>query len=579
MSTSPSLTARLLGLARPQLGILSLATVSLLISSGLSLAYPQAVRWMVDLVIDGEDLSLLNQVAVVLVLMFLVQSVFTMLRAWLFTVAGERVVRDLRVRLYAAILHQDMAFFDTGRTGELTNRLASDTTVLQNTVTVNLSMGLRYLIGTMGGIALLFWMSASLALFALAVVPVVAVAASVLGRVIRKLSKRMQDALASSTVVAEETFAGVRTVRTFARESDEVARYTEAVQHSYVIAARRALAVGSFHGLAGFAGYSAVAVVVWMGGRMVISDEMTMGDLTAFLLYTLMVAVSMGALAGLYADFMKAMGASQRVFELMEQTPVLEKSGDHELNDVSGGIQFQQVSFAYPSRPDVPVLNGLDLAVSSGEIVALVGASGSGKSTVAHLVSRLYDPNDGAVLVDGIDLTTVRPKSLRVHVGVVSQEPLLFATTIADNIRYGDVTASDEQVRSAAKAANALSFIEAFPEGFQTRVGERGIQLSGGQKQRVAIARAVLKDPKILILDEATSALDTESEYLVQEALERLMRGRTTIIIAHRLSTVQGADRVVVLENGMIQESGTHAELMGRQSVYRRLVERQFSAQ
>jgi ATP-binding cassette subfamily B protein len=573
---SPSTTRRLLALARPQLPLLAVATVALVISSGLSLVYPQVVRWMVDLVVVGEDLSLLNQVALVLVVLFLIQSVFTMLRAWLFTVAGERVVRDLRVKLYEAIIRQDMAFFDRGRTGELTNRLASDTTVLQNTVTVNLSMGLRYLIGAVGGSCLLLWMSPFLAIVALAVVPVVAFAAAALGRKIRKLSRKMQDALADSTVVAEETFAGVRTVRTFAREDAEVVRYNEAVSASYRIAATRALAVGSFHGLAGFAGYAAVAVVVWMGGRMVMTEQMTMGELTAFLLYTLMVAVSLGALAGLYADFMKAIGSSQRVFELIDRVSPLEGSEGPDLTEVKGAIRLEGVSFAYPARPDVVVLEDLDLELKPGEVVALVGPSGAGKSTVAQLLSRLYDPQSGRITVDGQDIREVSPASLRRQVGVVSQEPMLFATTIADNIRYGRTEASLEQVRAAAEAANALGFVEAFPEGFDTLVGERGIQLSGGQKQRIAIARALLKDPAILVLDEATSALDTESEHLVQEALERLMQGRTTLIIAHRLSTVQGANRVVVLDGGRVQEQGTHGDLMAAKGLYHRLVERQF---
>ena len=573
---SHSSLRRLLGLARPQLPILTFATLSLLISTGLNLVYPQAIRWMVDLLDEGQELSMLNQVVVVLLVLFLVQAVFTMLRAWLFTVAGERVVRDLRTRLYSAIIRQDIAFFDLGRTGELTNRLASDTTVLQNTVTVNVSMALRFLIGAAGSIALLVWMSPMLAAFSLAVVPVVAVGATLLGRVIRRLSKRMQDALASSTEVAEETFLGVRTVRVFAREDQEIERYREAVDTSYGIAASRALAVGSFQGVTGFAGYGAIAVVVWVGGRMVMGGELSMGDLTAFLLYTLMVSVSLGALAGLYADFMKAIGASERVFELLDRVSPLEQTEGRDDVVLVGAVAFEQVGFAYPARPEVSVLQELSLTMTSGEVLALVGPSGAGKSTVAQLLSRLYDPQEGVIRVDGLDIRTIKPETLRKQVGVVAQEPTLFATTITENIRYGRMDATDEEVREAARAANALDFIEGFPDGFQTLVGEQGIQLSGGQKQRVAIARAILKNPAILILDEATSALDTESEHLVQEALDRLMRERTTLVIAHRLSTVQGADRVVVLDAGRIQEEGSHAQLMSNDGLYRRLVERQF---
>ena len=568
---------RIIALARPQLPVLTVATLALFISSGMSLLYPQAIRWMVNLVVDGDSISSLNWIAGVLRGLFLAQSVFTMLRSWLFTVAGERVVADLRTRLYSSIIRQDIAFFDTGRTGELTNRLASDTTVLQNTVTVNVSMGLRYLISGFGGIVLLIWMSPYLAIVALSIVPVVAVAAALLGRAIRKLSRRMQDALARSTEVAEETFSGVRTVRAFAQESAEVERYGLAVQDSYRIAARRALAMGSFQGVAGFAGYGAIAIVVWMGGRMVMTEEMLIGDLTAFLLYTLMVAVSLGALAGLYADFMKALGASQRVFELLDRVSPLEQNGGEILGENEGRIRFEGVVFSYPARPDVPVLQGLDFGLERGKVVALVGPSGSGKSTVAQLITRFYDPDEGRIFLDDQEYTTLDPSSLRRQVGVVSQEPILFATSIEQNIRYGRADASLEEVQEAARAANALDFITEFPEGFETLVGERGIRLSGGQKQRIAIARALLKDPSILVLDEATSALDTESEHLVKEALDRLMSGRTTLVIAHRLSTVQDADQVLVLEGGMIAESGSHQELIGRGGLYKRLVERQFA--
>ncbi len=568
--------SRILRLARPEWPVLGVATLALLVSSGISLAYPQAVRWMVDAVVLGESFLDLDRAAVILVVLFAIQSVFTVLRVWLFTVAGERVVARLRTRLYEAILGQDTAFFDLSRTGELTNRLASDTTVLQNAVTVNVSMALRFSLGALGGAALLVWMSPVLALVAILVVPLVAVTSTLYGRYLRRLSAKVQDALARSTSVAEETFAGLRTVRSFSQEPREVARYEEAVDTSYRLAARRAFAMGTFNGIASFSGYCAVALVVWWGGHLVADDLMTMGELTAFLLYTGLVAVSLGALSGLWGDFMKASGASQRIFALLDRAPDLERTGEGRLETVAGHVRFEGVGFRYPSRPEVQVLRGLDLEIRPGEVVALVGPSGAGKSTVAGLLGRLYDPDEGVVRVDGRDLRELAPRPLRSHIGVVSQEPVLFAATIAENIRYGRPEGTDEEVRAAARAANAEGFVSDFPEGFDTLVGERGVRLSGGQKQRIAIARALLKDPAILVLDEATSALDAESEHLVQEALERLMEGRTTLVIAHRLSTVRDADRVVVLDGGEVVEVGAHEELVARQGLYHRLVERQF---
>ncbi|MEQ8277504.1 MAG: ABC transporter transmembrane domain-containing protein [Deltaproteobacteria bacterium] len=578
-STSGRLdTRRLVSLARPELPRLVVATIALLISSSMVLAYPQVIRYMVDAVVEGESLEAVDLATLVLLGAFVVQSVFSMLRAWLFTVAGERIVADLRKNLFRAIISQDIAFFDERRTGELTNRLASDTTVLQNAVTVNVSMVLRHTMSTLGGVVLLVWMSPVLAGVSMAVVPVVAVGAALYGRLIRRLSVKVQDALAASTEVAEETIAGVRTVRSFAREASEVDRYGQRVEDSFALAAKRALAIGGFSGIAGFLGYGALALVVWYGGRMVLDGRLTIGDLTAFIVYTMIVAVSLGSLAGLYGDFMRAVGASQRVFELMDLTAAIEMAdGNTPPERIEGRVRFDHVRFAYPSRPDVTVLDDFDLAIEPGELVALVGPSGAGKSTVASLLLRLYDPQSGALAVDGHDIRSFDPRQWRERVGSVSQEPILFATTISDNIRYGRADATDEQVRAAARAANAEVFVDAFPEGFDTLVGERGVRLSGGQKQRIAIARAVLRDPRVLILDEATSALDAESEHLVKEALDRLMEGRTTIVIAHRLSTVIDADRVVVLDGGRVVQSGPHDGLMNEDGLYRRLVERQFS--
>lgn len=568
---------RLLALARPERGLIAAATVALFLSSGLSLVFPKLLGSLVDTVLAEGDLAGVDRLALLLVGLFAASAVFSMLRAWWFTLAGERVVARLRRDLFAAVATQDLAFFDEVRTGELTNRLASDTAVLQNTVTVNLSMALRYAVGVLGGIVLLFWMSPVLTGVALAVVPFVALGASAFGRFIRRLAREVQDALAEASSVAEESLSGIRTVRAFAAEPREIARYGAAIDETYRLGARVALAYGGFQGVAGFAGYGAIALVLWVGGRMVVDGSLTPGDLTAFLVYTLTVAFSLGALSGLYGDFMRAVGASRRVFELLDRQPALERRGGREPGAVRGALGFEDVVFAYPSRPDQPVLRDVAFDVAPGERVALVGPSGAGKSTIASLLLRGYDPQSGRITLDGVPLTDLDPQALRRVVGIVQQEPVLFATSVRENIRYGRPEASDEEVEVAARAAHAHDFVAAFPEGYDTAVGERGVQLSGGQKQRVAIARALVEDPSILVLDEATSALDAENEHLVQEALERLMQGRTTLIIAHRLSTIRDADRVVVLDGGRVVEEGPHDALVARDGLYRRLVERQFA--
>ncbi|SEL85100.1 ATP-binding cassette, subfamily B [Stigmatella aurantiaca] len=569
---------RLASLARPEARTLLAGTFFLAVGSGMSLLYPQAMRLIIDEALGSRDRALIDRAALGMTFILAIQALAVALRYYLFTTAGERVVTRLRQKLFANIMGQEVAFFDERKTGELTNRLASDTTVLQNTVSSNVSMVLRNLATAVGGVALLFYTSPTLTLLMLSVVPAVAVSAVVYGRRVRKLSKEVQDALAASNEVAEESLSGVRTVRAFAAEKHEVARYRSAMDKAFELARRRIRHSSTFMAVASFGGFAAAVVVLWYGGRLVVEDKLSVGGLTSFLVYSLFVAFSLGALAELWADFMRASGAAERVFELMDRLPTIPTSGGERPARIEGRIELREVHFAYPTRPDTQVLQGIDLTIAPGEIVAIVGPSGAGKSTIASLLTRLYDPQGGRILLDGQDLRTLDPEWLRQQIGVVAQEPLLFSSSIAENIRYGRMDASDAEVEAAARAANAHDFISRFPEGYRTPVGERGVQLSGGQKQRVAIARAVLKDPRLLILDEATSALDAESEHLVKDALERLMQGRTTLIIAHRLSTVMGANRVLVLEGGNVVQSGSHAALMSQEGLYRRLVEKQFVA-
>ncbi len=568
---------RIFRLARPELGTLLWGVFFLVISSAAGLAYPQAIRALVDDALSQKSIQSVDRVALIMAVVLVVQGLATALRYVLFTTVGERVVTRLRSQLYAALLRQEVAYFDVRRTGELTSRLASDTTVIQNAVSVNISMALRSAATAIGGVVLLFVTSPKLTVLMLAVVPAVALGAVIYGRKVRALARHVQDALARANAVADETLAGIRTVRSFAAESAERQRYDTAVESSLGLALRRVRLSGVFMAVSSTAAFGAAALVVWYGGRLVLAHELSVGALTSFVVYTMFVGFALGTLTDLWADFTRARGASERVFEVIDRAPVV-MNGTKTLPAPRGDVALEHVTFAYPSRPDATVLADVDLALRQGEVVAVVGPSGAGKSTIAQLLSRLYDPTQGRVVFDGVDVKELDAEWLRRQIGVVSQEPLLFSLPVRENIRYARPSATDAEVEAAAKAAHAHEFVSKFPDGYATEVGERGVQLSGGQKQRIAIARAVLKDPRVLVLDEATSALDAESEHLVQDALDRLKEGRTTLIIAHRLSTVVNADRVVVLEHGVIVQEGRHEDLARKDGTYRKLVERQFVA-
>jgi ABC transporter fused permease/ATP-binding protein len=569
---------RVLALAWPEAPRLAAGVFFLALGSAAGLLYPQGIRVIVDGVLGGGRSELVDRAASAMVVIALVQAVAVAARFYLFFTSGQRVVAQLRERLYGHILEQEIAFFDERRTGELTSRLASDATVLQTAASANISMVLRNAAQALGGVGFLLYTSPLLTALMLAVVPPVAIGGVLYGRRVRKLSKQVQDALAESGEVAEETISGIRTVRSFAAEEVESRRYEAKVEQSFQLGQRVARASSGFLALGSFAAFAAAALVFWYGGRLVVRGVLTVGGLTSFLVYTLLVAFALAGLADLWADFMRSVGAAERVFELLDRTPGMAFAVGEQPASARGHVEFQKVRFAYPTRKQVVVVDNVDLALEPGELVALVGPSGAGKSTIAALLARLYDPDAGRILLDGRDVRELHPQWLRRQIGAVAQEPILFSTSIAENIRYGRPGASLAEVERAARTANADGFITAFPQGYDTLGGERGVQLSGGQKQRVAIARAVLKDPRILVLDEATSALDAESEHLVKDALDRIMEGRTTLVIAHRLSTVLHADRVVVLDAGRVVQSGRHAALMAEEGLYRRLVERQFVA-
>jgi ABC transporter fused permease/ATP-binding protein len=571
----PRSVRKILGLLREEIRALSLGTVLLVVGAGLTLVYPQGIRLIVDGALTGEDPRAVTRIAIFLGVLAVVQGLAVAGRHLLFSLAGERGVRRVRERLYRSLLGQEIAFFDGSRTGELVSRLGTDCAAIQSLVSAHVSMAFRHVLTALGATALLFFTSGRLTLVMLAVVPPIMIGGVAYGRKVRALARRYQDALADASHVAEESLSAVRTVRAFNAEPAETVRYDRAIAESYDAARKRVYAGSIFMGSASSGGFVAIAVVLGYGGTLVARGDLSAGALTAFLVYTLFIAMSLGSLADLWAEAMRGLGAADRVFALMDRAPSMPLSGGARPVSCAGRIAFEGVHFAYPSRPHIEVLSGIDLEIEAGEVVALVGSSGAGKSTIAALIGRLYDPTAGRIALDVNDLRDLDPAWLRAQIGVVPQEPVLFSATIEENVRYGRPGATTEDVVLACRAAHADQFVRSFPDGYQTKVGERGLQLSGGQRQRIAIARAVLKDPRILLLDEATSALDAESEALVQDALDRLMEGRTAIVIAHRLSTVARADRVLVLDSGRVVESGDHAALMQQGGFYRRLVEKQ----
>lgn len=566
---------KLFRLSREEWPLLGWGLLFLAISSSMLLVYPHFIKKIIDVALAEKDLKQLNLAALLAIGVFAIQSVTSALRYYFFTLAGEKTVKRLRLKLFSQIIGQNMTFFDKQKTGELLGRLSSDTAVLQNALSVNISMLVRNLVQALGGVVMLFITSYKLTVFILLIIPPLGILAARFGKKVKAISKKAQDSLAISSGVAEEGIAGIRTVKAFAQETFETARYGHRLEHSFSLSKEKISVVAKFTNVVSLVGLSAVVFIIWYGGNLVIKGEMSVGTLTSFLLYVITVAFSVGMLGSLYTDFMSAFGASGRIFELLEKKTEDISTGKPLLEN--GKIEFKDVHFAYPSRPEFGVLKGVSFTVSPHETVAIVGSSGAGKSTIVGLMMRFYETNAGSILFDEVDCKDYSLSGLRENIGLVSQEPVLVSESLFENIKYGNPEATDSQVLDASKKAFAHDFISGFPEGYNTLVGERGVQLSGGQKQRVAIARALLKNPRILILDEATSALDAESEHLVQKALDEQIGKRATVIIAHRLSTVKRADKILVMQNGRVVQVGTHKELVKDENgLYHKLVERQF---
>jgi ATP-binding cassette subfamily B protein len=552
--------------------------VALTVAAGTVLALGIGLRRLVDEGFRSGNEAMLDQALIVLLGVVVLLSAATACRFYLVSWIGERVVADIRRAVYDHVLGLNPGFFESARTGEILSRLTTDTTLIQVVVGTTGSMALRNLLMLVGGVVLLVVTSPKLAGLVAAGVPLVVLPIIVFGRRVRRLSRDSQDRIAEVADYIEESLNAIRTVQAFGHESIDRERFRDRVEEAFGTATRRIWARALLTAFVVLVVFAAVGVILWLGGMDVFAGRITAGELSAFVFYSVLVAAAVGALSEFIGDLQRAAGAAERLFKLLETRPVISEPAHPKAlpEPARGAVSLGDVTFYYPARPEYPALQDFSLDVAPGERLALVGPSGAGKTTVFQLILRFYDPQRGRLALDGVDLRDVSLAGLRARIGLVPQEPVIFAANTWENIRYGRPGARDDEVRAAAKAAAATEFLDRLPDGFDTQLGPRGVLLSGGQRQRIAIARAILRNPAVLLLDEATSALDAESERMVQVALESLMAGRTTLVIAHRLATVLKADRIAVMDRGRIIDVGKHEELTGRCGLYARLAQLQF---
>ncbi len=570
---------RLYHYIRPYRWEYALGLLFLLGSSTASLIFPKLLGDLVDYGNQGILGEQINRIALILIAVLVGQSVFSYFRIFLFVRVAEKTLADLRQSTFNHLIRLPMKFFQQRRVGELNSRISSDITLLQDALTTTLAEFIRQIIIIIGGVSLMMVTSYKLTLFMLAVLPVIVILVGFFGRYIRNLSKLAQAQVADSNTIVEETLQGIQSVKAFTNEYFEMARYRLKTKDIAQTGIKNGKLRGAFSSFIIIGLFGTMVAVIWRGSTLLASGEIATGELFSFLIYTVFIGGTIGGMADVFARVQKFIGATEDLLEIFNEVPEpVENMPSPEPHEIlHGGIRFDKLSFSYPSRPDTPVLSDIDVEIQPDTLVALVGPSGAGKSTLVSLLLRLYEPGSGQILFDGNDYRSLPLSVLRAQMAIVPQDIFLFGGSIRENIAYGNPNASPAMIEDAARKANAWDFINNFPQGLDTLVGERGTQLSGGQRQRIAIARAVLKDPKILILDEATSSLDSESERLVQDALEKLMKGRTSIVIAHRLSTIRQADQILVLDNGRIVEQGTHLELLkSAGGLYKSLSELQF---
>jgi ATP-binding cassette, subfamily B, bacterial len=562
---------------RPYRGTLLVAILFLLLASAAQLTIPYAARHLIDEGLATQSLQQIDHYFVIFLLVSIAFGVFAAIRYSLVTWLGERVVADLRDAVYRNVIRMDATFFEVTRTGEVLSRLTTDTTLVQGIAGVNLSIILRSLVGLLGALIAMTTTSIRLTLMIVAVLLGVMLPIMILGRTVRKLSRASQDSVADTSGLAGETLNAMQTVQAFTLEQLVGQRYSDAVSNSFKVAVRRIRIRALLLALSTILVVGGITTVLWIGAHDVMRGELSFGTLTQFLIYAMMVGASAAGLSEMAGELQRAAGAMERLIELKTAVPAIAAPQQPQsLPPSKGEVRFDHVAFNYPSRPGQQALHDFTLDIKTGETIALVGPSGAGKSTAFQLLLRFYDPKSGSIYVDGVDIRQADPQAVRARIGLVAQDTVLFGASARENIRYGRPNATDAEIEAAARAAAADEFIRQLPQGYDSFLGERGIRLSGGQRQRIAIARAILKDPPILLLDEATSALDSESERLVQNALEGLMQHRTTVIIAHRLATVLKADRIVVMDRGKIVGIGSHAELMQNNPLYTRLAQLQF---